>query len=69
MTTVTVSPKYQIVIPEQIRKQMGIKPGMKMEFICIDNRIHLVPVPSIEEMRGFLKGSGITFEREEEDRI
>lgn len=70
MTTVTVSPKYQIVIPKEIRNTIDIKPGQKFQMFQIGNRIELIPIMNIEDARGFLKGMGIdsVIERED-DRI
>lgn len=68
MKTVTVSPKYQMVIPRDIRKSMGIKPGVKFQVLQYENRIELIPVRTIKEMRGFLKGIDTTVERDR-DRI
>jgi len=56
MKPVTVSPKYQITIPVEICQQMFIKPGMKLQVVSYDDRIVLVPVRSIKEARGSLKG-------------
>jgi len=64
METVTVSPKYQVVIPSRIRKQLDMKPGQKVKMILYDNRIEMIPVKSMEEARGFLKGIDTTIERE-----
>jgi AbrB family looped-hinge helix DNA binding protein len=64
METVTVSPKYQIVIPRSMREAMGIKPGQKIRLIRYNNVVHLIPVRPIEEARGFLKGIDTTIERE-----
>jgi len=64
METVTVSPKYQVVIPSAIRKSLGVKPGQKIRVILYDNRIELIPVRPAHEMRGFLKGIDTTIERE-----
>ena len=69
MTTVTVSPKYQIVIPRAVREKMHIKPGEKMQVICFDGRIELVPVRPMRDMRGFLHGLDSSFQRDEEDRV
>ncbi len=69
MEAVTLSPKYQIVIPRNIREKMGLKPGLKMQVISFDDRIELVPVRPMPEMRGFLKGLDPSFEREKEDRV
>ena len=68
MTTVSVSPKFQVVIPKTIREEMNIHPGQKMQVIAYENRIMLIPIRPITEMRGFLKGLDTTIEREE-DRV
>jgi len=64
MKTVTVSPKYQVVIPRDVRETLSIKPGEKMQVINYANRIELVPVKKIKAMRGFLKGIDTTVIRE-----
>jgi AbrB family looped-hinge helix DNA binding protein len=64
MKTVTVSPKYQVVIPREVRETLSIKPGEKMQVINYANRIELVPVKKIKAMRGFLKGIDTTVVRE-----
>ncbi len=61
---VTVSPKYQVVIPLEIRKALNIQPGEKMEIIPYENRIEFVPLKNIKDMRGFLKGIDTTIERD-----
>ncbi len=68
MKTVTVSPKYQVVIPRDVRETLSIKPGEKMQVINYANRIELIPVKSITAMRGFLKGIDTTVIREK-DRV
>ena len=68
MQTVTVSPKYQVVIPKQIRETLKLKPGQKMRIIEYDNRIELIPDCDISELRGFLKGIDTAFNRER-DRV
>lgn len=68
MNTVTVSPKYQVVIPVAIREQMGIRPGERLEVFGFDDRIELIPVRAMREMRGFLKGFDANFQRDEDDR-
>ncbi len=68
MKTVTVSPKYQVVIPRDVRETLSIKPGEKMQVINYANRIELVPVKKIKAMRGFLKGIDTTVIREK-DRV
>ncbi len=69
MTAVKVSPKYEIVIPKDIREAMGIRPGQKIQLIRFGDQIRLVPVRPIEEMRGCLKGVNVTIERDDEDRV
>ena len=66
METVTVSPKFQIVIPRSIRESLGIQPGQKVQVIRYGNRIELVLLKPIRETRGFLKGIDTTVEREPE---
>ena len=68
MKTVTVSPKYQVVIPRDVREALSIKPGEKMQVINYANRIELVPVKKVKALRGFLKGLDTTVIREK-DRI
>ena len=69
MNAVTVSPKYQVVIPRSVRNQMHIKPGEKFQVICFDDRIELVRTQPIRKLRGFLKELDNSFQREKEDRI
>lgn len=68
MDTVTVSPKYQVVIPLAVRQRMHIRPGERLEVISFDDRIELVPIRPMREMRGFLKGLDPSFQRDEDDR-
>ncbi len=69
MNTVTVSPKYQIVIPKKTRESLNIRPGQQLHVIVYNGRIELIPVMSIDEAYGFLEGMNTSFEREEEDRV
>ena len=64
METVTVSPKYQVVIPSRIRKLLRVEPGQKVKVILYDNRIEMIPVMPVSEARGFLKGIGTEVSRE-----
>jgi AbrB family looped-hinge helix DNA binding protein len=68
MQTVTVSPKYQVVIPKTVREALRLRPGQKMQVVEYDGRIELIPERDIKELRGFLKGINTEFEREE-DRV
>jgi AbrB family looped-hinge helix DNA binding protein len=68
MNTVTVSPKFQVVIPQMIRKSLGLQPGQKVQAILYENRIELIPIQPMSSMRGFLKGIDTSIEREA-DRV
>jgi AbrB family looped-hinge helix DNA binding protein len=67
MESVTVSAKYQVVIPLKIRKLLGVKAGQKMHVIAYDNRMVLIPVRPIQEARGSLKGMNMDGFREEDE--
>ena len=56
MGVVTISPKFQVVIPKAIREQLSLSPGQKIQAIVCGDRIELIPVRPIRRMRGFLKG-------------
>jgi AbrB family looped-hinge helix DNA binding protein len=64
MEIVTVSPKYQVVIPLSVRQSLGLKPGNKIQVILYENRIELIPLQPIQKMRGFLKGIDTSIEQE-----
>jgi AbrB family looped-hinge helix DNA binding protein len=66
MNTLTISPKYQLVIPKAIRELLGLKPGQKVQAIAYNNRIELIPVRPIRRMRGFVRGIDTTVEREDD---
>ena len=68
MQSVTVSPKYQVVIPKSIREALHLRPGQKMRIVEYEGRIELIPERDIKELRGFLKGINTNFERDE-DRL
>jgi len=68
MVAVTVSPKFQVVIPKEIRESMGIVSGQKVQMIKYKNRIELIPIKSMKEMKGFLKGINTEVHRDD-DRI
>ena len=64
MGTVTISPKFQVVIPKPIRDKLSLSPGQKIQAIAYGDRIELIPIRPVKEMRGFLKGIDTTIERE-----
>jgi AbrB family looped-hinge helix DNA binding protein len=68
MRAVTVSPKFQIVIPKDVRESMGIISGQKVQMLTYCNRIELIPIKSMSEMKGILKGIDTEVPRDK-DRI
>jgi len=64
MGTVTISPKYQVVIPKEIRERLNLSPGQKVQAIAYEGRIELIPVRPPKAMRGFLKGIDTHVDRE-----
>ena len=68
MTAVTVSPKFQVVIPKEIRESMGIVSGQKVQVMTYQNRIELIPLKPMRELRGLLKGIETDVERDS-DRL
>jgi AbrB family looped-hinge helix DNA binding protein len=68
VTAVTVSRKYQVVIPKDVRESMGIKSGQKIQVLVYKNRIELIPLQPINKLRGIAKGIDTPFKRDE-DRL
>ena len=68
MNTVTISSKYQVVIPRPIREQFNLKPGQKIMFIAYNNTLRVVIVPPIEDAEGMFEGIDTDPQREKEDR-
>ncbi|EKD54094.1 MAG: transcriptional regulator AbrB family [uncultured bacterium] len=66
MQTVTISPKYQIVIPKEIREALHLVPGEKLHVFRYQNRLEFVPVKDIKKMRGFLKGIDTQIKRDKD---
>ena len=65
MTSVIVSPKYQIIIPKEVRDKLNIKPGQKLHLVEFGNKIEFHITKNIKEARGMLKGMDTKIEREE----
>ena len=63
METVTLSPKFQVVIPRAIREALGLEPGEKLRVVRSGKRIELIPVRKLKKMRGFLRGMDTTIDR------
>lgn len=68
MTAVTVSPKYQVVIPKEVRESLGIFSGQKIQVLTYKDRIELIPIKPMKKMRGFLKGINTNVKRDK-DRV
>ena len=68
MTTVTLSTKYQMVVPKEVRHRLNLRPGKKYQVIAYGDRIEFIPVRKMKEMRGVLKGMDTHIEREQ-DRL
>ncbi len=68
MATVTVSTKYQVVIPRKVRESLGIKPGQKIQVLQYGNRLEFIPLKSMKSLRGSLKGIDTRISREK-DRV
>ena len=66
MDTVKISPKYQVVIPKKLRELLNLSPGQKVQMVAFEDRIEMIPVKKISEMKGFLKGIDTTVEREKD---
>lgn len=60
METVTISPKFQIVIPQQIRESMGLRSGEKAHVLAFRNRIEIIPIRDVRPLRGYLNGIDIS---------
>ncbi len=67
MEAVTISPKFQVMLPPKVRKALHVKPGQKMRMLVYDNQVILIPIRPIEEARGSLKGINTDNIREEVD--
>ncbi len=68
MYIVTISPKFQVVIPLAIRESLRLEPGQKVQALRFENRIEFIPLKPIKSMRGFLKGIDTRVPRER-DRV
>lgn len=68
MKTVTVSSKYQVVIPKSVRKALGIRAGQKIQVVVYEGRFKLLPLTPFKELRGFAKGIVTSLDRDEDRR-
>jgi AbrB family looped-hinge helix DNA binding protein len=68
MKAVTVSSKFQVVIPRELRESMEIRPGTRFQVLQYENRLELIPIKEPRDLRGFIKGIDTTIPREK-DRV
>ena len=66
---VTLSSKYQVVIPQEVREKLGLKPGQKIVVVEKGGIVHIIPQKPMKEARGFVKGIDASRLRDEEDRF
>jgi len=66
VAVVTISPKFQVVIPRQIRDQLDLEPGQKVQALVFGNRIEFIPLRTARSMRGFVKGLNTTVDRDDD---
>jgi AbrB family looped-hinge helix DNA binding protein len=69
MDTVTLSPKFQVVIPQRIREALELRPGTKFQVVSYDGRIEFVPVMEMKKARGFLRLASTDIDRADSDRL
>ncbi|MFW6123304.1 MAG: AbrB/MazE/SpoVT family DNA-binding domain-containing protein [Thermodesulfobacteriota bacterium] len=68
MKTVTVSPKFQIVIPREVRESLGLTPGTRVQILQYENRLELIPLKEPQALRGVIRGIDTAVDRDE-DRV
>ncbi len=68
METLTISPDFQVLIPESFRDQLKLSPGQQIQAILFDNRVELIPVKPAKQLRGFLRGIDTNVPRDQ-DRL
>jgi len=68
MDTVKLSPQFHVVIPRKVRESLGVRPGQRFQVLVYQDRIEIIPLKRMKEMRGFLKGIDTTIERDP-DRV
>ncbi len=60
MNTVTLSSKFQVVVPREVRESMKLKPGQKMSVLAYNGQIHFLPIEPIQNLRGIFRGMDTT---------
>ena len=67
MSSTTISPKFQVVIPKEVREKLHLKSGQKMTVVTKGGVIYFIPEAPLESFRGFLKGMDTGGIREEDE--
>ena len=68
MTTTTISPKYQVVIPKDVREKLNLKSGQKLTVVAKGGMVYLMPEKPVESFKGYLKGMNAGSIREDKER-
>jgi len=66
MSTVTISSKYQVVIPKDVREKNNLKPGQEVQIFFYDGRIEIIPLQNMKKMRGIASGINTNLRREKD---
>jgi AbrB family looped-hinge helix DNA binding protein len=69
MTRVTLSSKYQIVIPDDVRRELGLQPGQQFDVLALGGLLHVVPARSMSDIVGLYPGIDTSAVRDEQDRL
>jgi AbrB family looped-hinge helix DNA binding protein len=69
MNAVTLSSKYQVVIPQAVRESLKLQPGQQFQVVALEGRVELIPVEPAKALRGFMKGASTELGREKADRV
>ncbi len=67
MSIVTISSRYRVVVPRDVRDRLRLRPGQKVQVLAFDGRVQLIPLEPIEAARGFVRGIDTTVNRDRSD--
>jgi AbrB family looped-hinge helix DNA binding protein len=66
MDAVTLSPKFQVVIPRHVRERLAWRPGEKLQALIVGDAVQFVPIRPMRTMRGFARGIDTTVQRDDD---
>lgn len=69
MTSVALSPKFQIVIPKDVRKALNLVAGQRLEARVVGGHVELVPVLPMSAIRGMCPGINTDVPNDPEDAV